>query len=81
MRNSLAREFSREASRSTGLSKLEKENREDRLASKIMKALTDSGDAEICGVKIENVTFTKSGCHVFLADRTSLKITIKLVDV
>jgi hypothetical protein len=74
MRNTLAREFAAEAKRGTRMSKLEKKNREDRVANVIMRALVTESD--VSGERVTNVRFTDKGCSIDLADGGTIAVRI-----
>ena len=60
--------------RTPRVDKLEKKNREDRVASIVMRALVTEPD--ICGERIGNVRFTDKGCSIDLANGDTIAIRI-----
>ena len=70
----MAREFASEARRAARMSRLEKKNREDRVAAIVMRALV--GEDGVCGERISNVRFTDKGCSVDLANGDTIAVRI-----
>ena len=59
------------------MSRLEKKNREDRVASMTLGAFVSNGGVlDICGVPIKNVRFTDKGCSIDLDDGGTIAIRI-----
>ena len=74
MRNTLARQFAAEARRSPRMTKLEKANRENHVASTCMRGLL--ADKTICGETVTNVRYTDKGCSVDLSDGSTIAVRI-----
>lgn len=76
MRNTLAKEVAREARRAP-FSRLDKKNREDRIASLIVGMFSyESEFNDVCGARVTNVRFTDRGASIDLADGGTIAVRI-----